>query len=80
MEEYFYTLDMGSIYGPKLEALAEKASFDDVEAFAAMILAHALDDMVQRDLEEDQAERPDAEFGGDGWRSGGQEMDDDIPF
>ena len=80
MEEYFYTLDMGSTYGPKLEALAKKASFDDVEAFAAMILAHALDDMVRRDLEEDQAERPDAGIGGDGWRSSGQEMDDDIPL
>ncbi|MEO1537898.1 MAG: hypothetical protein AAFR73_09220 [Pseudomonadota bacterium] len=80
MTEYFYTLDMGSIYGPTLEALAEKASFDDVEAFAAMILAHALDDMVQRDLEVDQAEQPNDEYHGSGCRSSGQELDDDIPF
>ncbi len=80
MTEYFYTLDMGAIYGPKLEALATKASFDDVEEFAAMILAHALNDMVQRDLEEDQSDLPGAEYHSGGWRSSGQEMDDDIPL
>ena len=80
MTEYFYTLDMGAIYGPTLEALAERASFDDVEDFAAMILAHALDDMVRRDLEEDRADLPEAEYRGGGWRISGQEMDDDIPL
>jgi hypothetical protein len=43
MSEYFYTLDLGEIYGPKLELLAEQASEEDREAFAAMILAYALD-------------------------------------
>lgn len=43
MDEYFYTLDLGPSYGPKLEALAAQASFDDVEAFAAMLLSHAVD-------------------------------------
>lgn len=43
MIEYFYTLDLGNNYGPKLEAMASEASFDDVEAFAAMVLCHALD-------------------------------------
>lgn len=80
MTEYFFTLDMGAIYGPKLEALAAQASFDDVEEFAAMILAHALDDMVRRDLEEDQADVPDVEYRDGGWRISGQEMDDDIPL
>jgi len=43
MSEYFYTLDLGEIYGPKLELLAEQASEEDREAFAAIILAYALD-------------------------------------
>jgi hypothetical protein len=80
MTEHFYMLDMGPKYGPILEALAAKASFDDVEEFAAMILAHALDYMVRRDLEEDQADLPEVEYRGGGWRISGQEMDDDIPL
>jgi len=43
MSEYFYTLDLGEIYGPKLELLAEQASEEDREAFAAMILTYAID-------------------------------------
>jgi hypothetical protein len=43
MDDYFYTLDLGPSYGPKLEALAAQASFDDVEAFAAVLLSHAVD-------------------------------------
>lgn len=42
MDEYYYTLDLGPSYGPKLEALAAQASFDDVEAFAAVLLSHAV--------------------------------------
>ncbi|WPZ14618.1 hypothetical protein T8J41_01975 [Nitratireductor rhodophyticola] len=43
MDDYFYTLNLGPSYGPKLEALAAQASFDDVEAFAAVLLSHAVD-------------------------------------
>jgi len=43
MSEYFYTLDLGEIYGPKLELLAEQASQEDREAFAANMLAYAID-------------------------------------
>ncbi|MCC5987230.1 MAG: hypothetical protein JJT95_06060 [Pararhodobacter sp.] len=45
MAEYFYTLDLGSIYGAKLERLAAFTSHDDREAFAAMLLARAIDEM-----------------------------------
>lgn len=64
MAEYFYTLDLGPTYGPKLEALAALASYEDVEAFAAMILCHALDAM----------EGHEPNFGAD------DDMDDGIPF
>lgn len=45
--EYFYTLDLGAVYGEKLETLAAFASYDDVEAFAAMLLRSAIDRLDQ---------------------------------
>lgn len=45
MIEYFYTLDLGQRYGSKLEELAAQASYEDVEAFAAMILCRMLDQL-----------------------------------
>ena len=45
---YFVTLDLGQLHGPKLERLAAQESFDDVEAFAAMLLRHAIDLEVKR--------------------------------
>jgi hypothetical protein len=45
MTEYFYTIDLGPLYGPKLERLADYISQDDREAFAAMLLTHAIDEM-----------------------------------
>ncbi|MDJ1008637.1 MAG: hypothetical protein QNJ13_12525 [Paracoccaceae bacterium] len=49
MPEYFYTLDLGQTYGPKLEQHAAQARFDDIQAFAEMILCHALDLMERLD-------------------------------
>lgn len=45
MSGYFYTLDMGTIYGPRLQKLAVHHGIDDVEEFAAMLLAYAIDTM-----------------------------------
>ncbi|MGR3455155.1 hypothetical protein [Pseudooceanicola sp.] len=44
MAEYFYTLDLGPIYGPKLERLAEFTSHDDFEDYAAILLCRAIDE------------------------------------
>lgn len=55
MREYFYTVDLGETFGPKLERLAEQASYDDREAFAAMALAHALAHWEEHDRHEDEA-------------------------
>lgn len=52
---YFYTVDLGETYGPKLERLAERASYDDREEFAAMVLAHAVDQWEEQDRQEDEA-------------------------
>ncbi|MFN4202411.1 MAG: hypothetical protein ACK4GM_05095 [Tabrizicola sp.] len=48
MDKYFYTLELCDVCGELLERLADHASYDDVEAFAAMVLCHGL-----RVLEED---------------------------
>lgn len=42
MTEYFYTVQLGDYFGAKLEALAARASYDDVEAFAALLLCDAI--------------------------------------
>lgn len=55
MSGYFYTIDLGETFGAKLERLAEQASYDDREAFAAMVLAHALTQWEEHDREEDEA-------------------------
>jgi hypothetical protein len=52
---YFYTVDLGETYGPKLERLADRASYDDREAFAAMLLAHAIDGWAEHDRHENEA-------------------------
>ncbi len=75
MDAYFYTLDLGPRHGPKLENLAALASYEDVEAFAAMILRHALDQLEEemriaahRDECMKRESATDADF------------DDEIPF
>ena len=55
MSGYFYTVDLGETFGPKLEWLAEQASYDDREAFAAMVLTHALAQWEEHDESEDEA-------------------------
>ena len=55
MSGYFYTIDLGETFGPKLERLAERASHDDREAFAAMMLAHAIAQWEEHDQNEDEA-------------------------
>lgn len=55
MSTYFYTIDLGETFGPKLERLAEQASYDDREAFAAMILAHTIAQWEEHDRLEDEA-------------------------
>jgi len=54
--EYLYTLDLGETYGRKLEQLAAMASYDDVEAFAAMLLRDAIDRLVADMKKGDAAE------------------------
>ena len=80
MAEYFYTLDLGEKYGAKLQALAVQASFDDIEAFAAMILADALDSMESCAPAAGASGKPPSDCRTDGGFEGGQDMDDDIPF
>ncbi len=55
MTGYFYTVELGETYGPKLERLAERASYDDREEFAAMVLAHAIANWEEYDRHEDEA-------------------------
>lgn len=44
MAEYFYTLDLGSEFGPRLQKLAAQQGGDaDVEAYAAMLLCAAIE-------------------------------------
>lgn len=82
MAEYFYTLDLGQTYGSKLERLAGQASFEDVEAFAAIILCHALDALEEWEHEEDAslAKRLKIETALPSIPSNQKEIDDDIPF
>ena len=55
MSAYFYTIDLGQTFGAKLEKLAEQASYDDREAFAAMLLAHAIEQWEEHDWRENEA-------------------------
>ena len=56
MSGYFYTINLGKTFGLKLERLAEQASYDDREAFAAMVLSHALIQWEERERLEDEAQ------------------------
>jgi hypothetical protein len=91
MSEYFYTLDLGEIYGPKLELLADKASQEDREAFAAIILAHAIDriedsiDVLLEILNHEALEEAPSDLEQiKEWRKNnrplGADLDDEIPF
>jgi hypothetical protein len=91
MSEYFYTLDLGEIYGPKLELLAEQASEEDREAFAAIILAYAIDriedsiDAWQEILNDEALYEPPMDWERIWeWRKNnrplGADLDDEIPF
>ncbi len=78
--EYFYTLDLGAVYGEKLETLAAYSGDNDVEAFAAMLLRGAIDQLHQdmvADLDRAEKEANTPKGGG---RGGGTDMDDGIPF
>tara|TARA_R100000935_G_scaffold58898_1_gene99280 strand:+ start:5768 stop:6022 length:255 start_codon:yes stop_codon:yes gene_type:complete len=55
MTDYLYTVELGKTYGPKLERLAERASYDDREEFAAMVLTHAIDGWEEHDRHENEA-------------------------
>ena len=46
--EYFYTVDLGSHFGPKLERLAEWRCCDDREELAAILLQHAIEQAEMR--------------------------------
>ena len=81
MKEYFYTLDLGATYGPKLQQLADNACFDDYEHFAAMILCHAIDAMeavITAELSEQPITKREESLPPRG--SGSKDIDDDIPF
>ena len=78
--EYFFTVDLGELYGPKMVEAAAEASYDDVEAYAALILRYALDwldetreaDLAEATQEVEDVEIPDENASGD--------INDDIPF
>lgn len=55
MSAYFYTIDLGETFGPKLERLAERASYDDREEFAGMMLAHAIAQWEDHDRQDNEA-------------------------
>jgi|AntRauTorckE6833_2_1112554.scaffolds.fasta_scaffold131273_1 2-phospho-L-lactate guanylyltransferase (CobY/MobA/RfbA family) len=91
MSEYFYTLDLGEIYGPKLELLAEQASQEDREAFAANMLAYAIDriedsiDVLLEILNHEALEEAPSDLEQiKEWRKNnrplGADLDDEIPF
>ena len=84
MAEYFYTINLGETHGRKLERLAERASYDDLEALAAMMLAHAIDQWEEYERRQDEAlaERLDQPcfFDAGLMHDPIQFIDDDIPF
>lgn len=79
MTEYFYTIELNQYFGRKLEALAAKASSEDVEAFAASILIYAIATLEAEERQEKQALRALTEAMPPGLRTGGN-VDDDIPY
>ena len=90
MTAYFYTLDLGAIYGPKLERLAEITSHDDREEFAALLLARAIDHfernleailgLIPDDEEFEGQHENEADLKGPNSPKGALDMDDDIPL
>lgn len=78
MVEYFYTIELNEYFGRRLEALAARASYDDVEAFAALILRYGID-LMEDDMQQALAEtRGFSENPLPGPPQDG--MDDDIPI
>jgi hypothetical protein len=84
MAEYFYTIDLGEHYGPRFERLATNASYDDREEFAAMMLAHSVEQWEAREqqaMEELSARIAQGCFFADGlMRDPALFEEDDIPF
>ena len=76
MTDYFYTLNLGTLYGRLLQKLAVFHDFEDVEEFAAQILAAALDDM-QREVISDMNTQYIVSNYSD---NTDDDEDDDIPF
>lgn len=78
--EYYFTIDLGRTYGPKLVEAALDAGAEDIERFAALVLCTTLDrleverkERSDRLLEEfEKIEIPDWNLGSD--------LDDGIPF
>lgn len=80
MTEYFYTVDLGKIYGPKLQALAVRYCRDDVEEFAAVLLCEAVD-YVEKLCQIEDAEINELIDSGSFREPETQgDEDDDIPF
>jgi hypothetical protein len=80
MTEYFYTVDLGETYGSKLQAMAVRASYADVEQFAAMILCWALDSLEDSPCIDDAAGGERVEIDDSHQLFSGEETDDGIPF
>ena len=78
--EYFFTVDLGALYGPKMVQAAAEASYDDVEAYAALILRYALDYLDEaREAEEAQALKEAENTETPGENASG-DLNDGIPF
>lgn len=76
--KYFYTLGLGKAYGEKLETLAAFASYEDVEAFATMLLRGAIDQM-HKDMAAD-LDTAGKEAGAASGPASPGGTDDDLPF
>ncbi len=70
-EEYFYTLELSEADGKRLERMAAEASYDDVEAFAALILRNGMDAMERERAEARRRALSEPPPGADG---------EDLPF
>ena len=80
MDEHFYTPELGPVYGPKLEALADEAGFEDVEEFAAILLCRAIDSIESSNEAELQNYLKLAETACECGLQEYENIDDDIPF
>lgn len=52
MTGYFYTFDLGDIYGPRFERLAELAGFKDREEYGAMMFVHFIEQLEEHERDE----------------------------